>query len=220
MQLPEGIVYRTSLDAADEPRQITTSAPDDMDDSSYRITVYDEDRIVLLNRSHDLYIYNKGEEDTYFNKLSDNADGSQFSDDGKKLLFWTDNEISTYFVRKWEVQPARSENETMSITRLSDRIENVQWARDYEHVLFTNGSKIKIIEIDNRDHRNMMDILTLGGSDSSVFNNFTDGKIYFTEKNDQGQASLHSIYFPERTTFLQGIFPSFTSSAPSADTAQ
>jgi len=209
-QLPEGITYKTSLDGSGEPQQITTSTPDDMNDNSYQIIVYDEDRIIFLNKSHNLYIYNKGAEDTYFNKLSDNARGAQFSDDGKKLLFWTDKEISAYFVREWKVQPTRAENELMPITRLLDPIQNVQWTRDYEHVLFTNDNKIKMIEIDNRDHRNMFDILSLNDNSSLLVNNFTDNKLYYTEKNDDGQNALHAIYFPERTTLLQGLFPGST----------
>jgi len=124
-----------------------------------------------------------------------------------KFLFWTDKEISVYFARKWDVQPVRTENELMSITRLTDPIQNVQWTRDYEHVLFTNDNKIKMIEIDNRDHRNMMDVLSLNDNSSLLVNNFTDGRLYYTEKNDAGQNALHTIYFPERTTFLQGFFP-------------
>jgi hypothetical protein len=210
MQLPEGIVYREALDASDVPSQITSSAPDDMNDNSYQIIIYDEDRMVFLNKSRELYIYNKGEEDTYFNKLSDNANGSQFSDDGKKLLYWTNDEIFTYFVRKWEVQPLRSENELMSITRLSDEIKNVQWTRDYEHVLFTNNNNLKMIEIDNRDYRNLMDVMSLNDNDSIIVNNFSDGRLYYTEKNDQGQNTLHSVFFPEKTTLLQNLFPATT----------
>jgi len=207
-QLPEGIVYQTSFDGSDTPTQITTSGPADMNDNSYQIIVYDEDRIVFLNKSNSLYIYNKGEKDTYFRQLSNNATGSQFSDDGKKLLFWNDSEISAYFVLDWEVQPVRNENEMMQITKFSDNIGNVQWARDYEHVLFTNNKKVKLIELDNRDNRNMMDILSLNDTSSLLVNNFTDSKLYYTEKDDQGQNSLHAIYFPERTTFLQNFFPS------------
>ncbi|MEI7890951.1 MAG: hypothetical protein WCI36_03185 [bacterium] len=209
-QLPEGIVYKTNFDATDTPEQITTSGPTNMNDNSYQIIVYDEDRIVFLNKSNDLYIYNKGEVDTYFHELSNNATGSQFSDDGKKILFWNDHEISAYFVRKWEVQPSRVEDEIMPITKLSDPIGNVQWTRDYEHALFTNSNKVKLIELDKRDHRNMMDVLSLNDNSSILVNNFTDSKLYYTEKNEQGQNTLHGIYFPERTTFLQTLFPAGT----------
>lgn len=206
-QLPEGIVYRKTTDASEDPVQITSSAPNDMNDNSYRIIVYDEDRIVFLNKNRKLYLYNKGEENNYFNKISDNATGSQFSDDGKKLLYWTNNEIFVNFVRKWEVQPARAENETLSITRFSDMIKNVQWTRDYEHVLFTNDKKIKLIEIDNRDQRNLADMISLNTDDSILINNFTDGKIYYTDKNDQNQNVLHSTYFPEQTSLLETLLP-------------
>lgn len=209
-QLPEGIVYKINLNDATQAQQVTTSAPENMSDNSYKIIVYEEDRIIFLNKSHNLYIYNKGKENTYFNKLSNDAQGAQFSNDGKKLLFWTDKEIFVYFVREWEVQPVRAENELLSITRLTDPAKNVQWTSDYEHVLFTNNNKIKIIEIDNRDNRNMMDILSLNGNDSIVINNFTDGKLYYTEKNADDQKTLHSFYFPEYTTLLQGLLPGST----------
>ena len=94
----------------------------------------------------------------------------------------------------------------MPITRLLNPIQNVQWTRDYEHILFSNDNKIKMIEIDNRDHRNMMDVLTLNET-GVIVDNFTDGKLYFTDKNEQGQNVLHSIYFPKQTTLLQNLFP-------------
>ena len=202
--MTDGMVYRTNFDGTDKPDQITTESPN-MDDNSYQLIAYDEDRIVLFNKSHQLYIYNHGDEDTYLEKLSDYALGSQFSDDGKKLLFWNDREISAYFVRKWEVQPTRQENELMPITRFSDEIKNVQWTRDYEHAVFTYNRTVKCIELDNRDKRNMMDVLSLNDATSILVANFTDGKLYYTEKNDQGQNTMHAIYFPEQVTFLNRL---------------
>jgi len=201
-QLPEGIIFKTNLDGTDTPTQITTSAPSDMTDGSFQIIVYDQDRIALLNKSHDLYIYNKGETGMYFHELSNNAFGSQFSDDGKKILFWNDHEISAYFARKWEEQPTQAEDTTIAITRFSDPIQNVQWTRDYEHVLLTTDQKIKIIELDNRDKLNMMDVLSLNDDSTILVSDFADGKLYYTEKNDQGQNALHSITFPDQVSLL------------------
>ena len=178
-----------------------------MSDNSYKIIVYDEDRITFLNKNRDLYIYNKGQEKTSLKKLAGGANGSQFSDDGKKLLYWTDNEIFTYFARVWDLQPMMAEDENMSITRLSSPIKNVQWTRDYEHILFVNENKAKIIEIDNRDHRNMMDVLMINSDKPQLVDNFKDGKLYFTDKNEQDQNILYSIEFPRQTSFLQGFLP-------------
>lgn len=207
-QLPEGIVYKTNFDASDSSQQITKSPPENMNDKEYQITVYDENRIAFLNKNNGyLYIYNVGIDDLYFHKLSENARGSQFSDDGKKLLYWTDREIFTYFVRKWDVQPKRIENEKMHITSFFDEISNVQWTRDYEHVIFVNNGMMKFIEIDNRDNRNMMDIVSLKNNGSVAINNFADGKIYYTEKNEDGENYLHSMYFPEYSTLLEELLP-------------
>lgn len=203
-QLPEGIIYETEFDGS-KRKQITLSSPE-MIDPTYQIIVYDEDRIVMQNKSNNLYIFNKSKDGSYFNKLSSDAVGTQFSDDGKKLLFWSNHEISAYFVRAWDVQPARSENEIMQVTFLSDPIENVQWTRDYEHVLFTNNNRIKMIEIDKRDNRNMVDILTLNSNSALLINNFVDNKLYYTEKNDDGQNSLHAIYFPEKDNLFGNLF--------------
>jgi hypothetical protein len=206
-QLPEGIVYKTNFDGTDNPTQITRRAPDDMTDPNYQIIAYDERRLVFLNPSHELYVYNEGEKDDYFLKLSDNALGSQFSDDGKKLLYWSGNEIFAYFARNWDVQPQRSENEIMPITRYVDPITNVQWSRDYEHVIFSVDKQIKLVEIDQRDHRNLMDIISLNSDDAHAINNNADGLIYFSDTDDQGNSTLRTIEFPEKTTLLQGLFP-------------
>ena len=195
------------MEGTDSPSQITLSAPARMDDPNYQITVYDDKRISFLNNSNDLFIYNKGEIDNYFQELSSNALGSQFSDDGKKLLYWTDHEINAYFVRKWEVQPVRSENEIIQVTKYSDNISNVQWSRDYEHVIYVVNKQAKLIEIDQRDHRNLMDIFNLNSDHTQLTNNNSDGLIYFTDKDSEGIEKLNTIEFPVKTSILEGFFP-------------
>jgi hypothetical protein len=204
-QLPEGLVYKTNTDGTDTPTQITLSPPTDMNNPNYQIIVYDDDRIVFLNPENKLYIYSRGELDDYFQQLSANALSSQFSDDGKKLLFWNEHEISAYFVRKWDVQPVRNENDTLPITRYSDAISNVQWSRDYEHVIFSTGKQVKFIEIDQRDHRNLMDLFSLNADRAQITNNNSDGLIYFTDTNADGTTSLNTIEFPEKTTLMQNL---------------
>lgn len=214
-QLPEGIVYKTNFAGTDTSQQLTRTAPADMSDPSYQIIVYDDDRITFLNNNtHHLYIYNVGEIDDYFQELSSNALGSQFSDDGKKLLFWNDHEIFTYFARKWDVQPQRVENEMTPITRYTDPIQNVQWSRDYEHVIFTVDKKMKFIEIDQRDHRNLMDLLTLNSDNARVINNNSDGLIYLSDSDQNGNMTLRTIEFPEKTTILQNFGFGATAPAP------
>lgn len=202
MQLPEGIIFRNNLRGTDMPEQITLSGPSDMSDPTYQIVIYDEDRISFLNNSGVLYFYNKGESDTYSYVLSRGVKGSQFSDDGKKVLYWTDREISVYFARKWEVQPTRQENENRTITRFADVISNVQWTKDYEHILFSTGKQLKTVELDQRDLTIINDILKIEAINPQVGQNFSDGNLYYSDVDSTGKTTLFSIIFPEEDTIL------------------
>lgn len=202
MQLPEGIVYQTNLTASDTPEQITSSGPEDMSDPAYQIVVYDEDRITFLNRKGNLYMYNSGELDTYFPLLAKDAKGSQFSDDGKKVLYWNEHEISVYFAQKWEVQPTRKENERYSITRFADTIKNVQWTRDYEHAVFSVGKNVKVVDLDQRDSNIMFDVMSLNTDKTNFVQNFSDGNLYFTNIDSSNVLTIFSIIFPEKTGIL------------------
>ncbi len=201
-QLPNGIVFQTNLDGSMSPQQITTSAPSDMHDDSFRIIVYDKEKIAMKNKSNQLFIFNKTEKDEYFNKLLDNAQGLQFSNDGKKLLFWNEREILTYFTSNWEDQPLRQENDILLVTRYSQPLSNVQWSDDYEHVLFLATDKIKVTELDQRDHSNTFDVATLSQCQAKMVDNFSQDRLYFTNQNEHGENIFQSIDFPEEV----GIF--------------
>lgn len=194
------LVFRNSLDGKDEKEQITLSFPEENGAVS-RMTVYDEARITFLTNDKKLVVFNQGEQADYLKKLGENVEGSQFSDDGKKLLFWTGNEISVYFLRAWNVQPERAEDKSFSIARYSENTSNVQWFNDYEHVIFNIGHSIKISELDYRDHINCLNLPEASLDNPFVIYNSSLGKLFFTDKKDNS-TSLFSITFPEKTTFL------------------
>jgi len=200
-QLPSGVVFSLKPDSNSNPIQITTSAPSDMSDSSYQITTYDERRVALLNKSGNLSVFNDGEKEIYFRELASGVRGIQFSDDGKKLLYWNDWEIVAYYLRAWEVQPFRAENETKDITRFSEKIDNVQWSRDYEHVLFSAGGKIKIIEIDHRNQKNLTDVVDFTIAKTKIVNDSSNSKLYFIDALN-GIPLFNSIDFSETTTLF------------------
>jgi hypothetical protein len=198
---PNNLVYKTSTNGKSEPTQITSSFPDESGPAIFRVITYDDSRIALINQNKNLYIYNKADRDTYFRKIGDNVEGVHFSDDGKKMLFWTKNEISVYFTNDWKVQPVRSENDLTNITRYSDEIKNVQWFKDYEHIIFSTGKYVKIIELDPRDHRNCMDMISTDiDNPFIIYNNYLE-KMYFIDTKDDS-TSIYSIDFPEPTPIL------------------
>lgn len=202
VQRPNNLVFKINLDGKSTPIQITNYFPDSNNIFISNLIAYDNSRIVLLSKNRNLYIYNQGEHRTYFKKLGQKIRSVSFSNDGKKLLFWSQNEILVYFLHDWKVQPIRQENELENITRYSEKIKNVQWFKDYEHIIFSVGNTIKIIELDPRDHKNCMDIIKSNSKNPLVtYNGFLE-KLYFTNLQDNDQATLTSIAFPEKIPFL------------------
>lgn len=200
---PHELVYKANLDGGGNREQITSNFPDDIT-KNFRLIVYDDIRIAFLTESKDLYIFNAGEFDSYFRKLGTDIEGIQFSDDGKKLLYWTKNAMSTYYLRNWNVAPIRSENSIEDITRYSDEIKNVQWSKDYEHVIFSVGSQMKIVELDPRDHRNCMNLPKTISENPIIGYNHAQERLYFVDTKDSS-TSLYSIIFPEAIPIL-GIY--------------
>jgi len=195
------LVFKTSLDGQAEKMQLTDSFPGDIKNPNEKLIVYDEKRIVFLSSDKSLYIYNNGDQKLYFRKLADSIEGMQFSDDGKKLLYWTNNELSVYFLTNWDVQPTRSEDEVNTVTRFMSKIENVQWFKDYEHIIFNVGPQIKIVELDPRDHYVFMDIVkTASDGFIATYDNSLE-LLFFVDKKGE-QTDLYSIIFPEKTTLF------------------
>lgn len=200
-KMPTELVYKSDLEGKTEKNQITYTFPQDVAAPSERLIIYDDSRIAFISENKDLFVYNKGEKGTHFKKLASSVEGIQFSNDGKKLLYWTENEISVYFVRDWNVQPTRSENEIQTITRYAEPIRNIQWFKDYEHVIFSTGPYVKIIELDSRDQRNCMDILkTFSGNPFLTYNHSLEN-LFFTD-TIESKSDLYSIVLPEPGTIL------------------
>jgi hypothetical protein len=203
VQTPNDLVFKKNLDGSGVPDQIISTFPGSGNQDINRLTVYDDSRIAFLTPEGDLYIYNQGDHATYFKQLDSGIVDAQFSNDGKKLLFWSNYEISVYFTRDWTVQPTRSEDERQDITRYSEPITNVQWYSDYEHVIFNDGRYAKIIELDPRDHRNCLDLFNTTMESPFAIYDSSLNRIYFTDTAGQS-TSLYSITFPE-PTYLLGI---------------
>ncbi len=195
------MVYRANPDSNNSDHLQITNSPLNVNlDSKCELIAYDEKRIIFISEEK-LFIFNDGDRDEYFKELSGNVKSAQFSDDGKKLLFWNDWEIFVYFMRDWEVQPWRKEDEKREVTRFSQKIDNVQWTEDYEHVLFNVDRKIKITDIDNRYQLCFGDIVNLNIDQTKIAGDFSQNKAYFIDGN-AGISQLYSIIFPED----EGIF--------------
>jgi len=200
LKKPNNLVFKTTLDGKGNHDQITKVFPEE-GKTIVKFIAYDDGRMTFLDSEKNLYAYNQGDLQTYFKKIGTDIEGSHFSDDGKKLLFWSNNEISVYFVRIWEVEPTRSEDEIQNITRYAEKISNVQWSKDYEHIIFNTGRYVKIIELDPRDHRNCLDLIALNSENPFIrYDSYLEKMFFIDEKS--GTRYLNSIIFPEPTPLL------------------
>ena len=194
------ILFKSNLDG-ESTVQVNDSpfAEDDIGDD-VRLIVYDEARQVLISKNGDLFVHNSGNEDL-LRKIASGIQGVQFSDDGKKMLFWSSNEISVMFFRKWDVQPYRDENEIQTIIRISSPIENVFWFQDYEHIFFSAKNKIKLIELDPRDHRICLDVFKNNLDEFPAAYDSENGYDYFVKDSD-GDKKIFYFTLPEKTGFF------------------
>ncbi len=195
------ILMRSDLDG-DHIEQVNSRPFTDSDlGEKSRIIVYDESRQVLISEDGRLFVYNNGNTD-FLQKIGDGIMGAQFSDDGKKLLFWSNNEIKVIFLRQWEVQPYRSENEIQTIIRLSTPIDNVFWFSNYEHVFLSVKNKIKLIELDTRDKRICLDVLENNLEQFPAAYNIGKGYYYFVKEKDN-EKRIFYFTLPERRGFFK-----------------
>ena len=80
--------------------------------------------------------------------------------ESKKILYYNDNEIHVYFLADILVQPYKKIGDTEIITRQSQPINQATFYPNNEYIAYTTGDQIKIIELDDRDTRNTVDLLS------------------------------------------------------------
>jgi len=198
-------VWEIKNDNIDSKKQITNS-PVPIEGSDFiTLIAYDQYRIALITGQNELYVYNneKEEGEVSLEKIMDNASDIQFSDDGKKLLYWSSNEIWCLMLRKWEVQPLRKKGDRIFITRLSSPVSNVQWIEDYENIVFSNNSYIKSASIDNRHHTNIVDVLDLGYTIEDrdlIYSKSTQNAFYLNHQENKNV--LQSVLLIDKAGFL------------------
>jgi|GEM_PF-988369 len=199
-----GIIYQYNLDGSKE-NQITNSAiplGDKTHLEDTRLIAYDIYRQIVITGEKKLFLHNFGQEGEILREITADAEGVHFSNDGKKLLYWTKNLMGVYFLRKWEVQPQRRENENQEILRQLSPIGSAFWYKDYEHVIFTSENSIKIIDLDPRGGRIIENITQTKSSDFFATYNHSDNLLLFNDMSGDKMA-LFGFYFPQKSNFFE-----------------
>jgi len=193
-----GLIYEKNNKGTNNGKQLSSSSINVSSGENFRLIAYDKDRIAIISQDKDFYLFNKNDENAEkISKLKEGIIGMHFSNDGKKMIFWNNNEIFVYFVRKWETQPSREEGQSFNIVHFSKKIENVGWFRDYEHIVFNVGNTIKIAELDHRSLRNIYDLFKLNNEESKITYTVRENNIFFIDAENNSKNSLYSISLEE-----------------------
>ena len=142
---PSYILYKTDETNSFQEQISLTPLPENQE---YEIIVSNNQQIAILSDNNKLYIFNKETRD--FELIKENVQQAQFSNDNQKLLYHTPNEIWVYDL-----------DNNKLITRLSQKIEQAIWYETNQHIIFLVNGKIKIVELDDRDERNIIDLIEI-----------------------------------------------------------
>ena len=134
------IFYSSDLNGTDKKQLGINPLPTA---TNYQIFNNNND-FLALTASGELYWLNR--QDNNFLKIAANVKKAEFSSDSKKILYYNDNEIHVYFLE--------------DITRQSQPINQATFYPNNEYIAYTTGDQIKIIELDDRDTRNTVDLLS------------------------------------------------------------
>lgn len=121
----------------------------------------------ILNCKEGIYLV---EEKGTFRKIKEENYSIVFSPDFKKAGIFDKHNIFILFLKEKYSQPQREKGELAFLTRFNEEIKNLYWYNG-NYLIFSVGKKIKITEIDNRDHLN---IYSLG--------EFKDPEIFWSPK--------------------------------------
>lgn len=183
IQKPSYILYKTNLTGAIQ-EQISLSP---LIKNDYQIFISPNQNLAVLDNQGELYIFNYNKK--IFENLAGNIKRAQFSKDNKKLLYYSPSEIWVYYLENNLIQPFKKAGEKELITRLSQEIRQAIWYPETnEHLVFSVGSFIKIIELDGRDIRNIIDFLE-AETKQITYNQETEA-LYFIEEEKLYKTSL------------------------------
>jgi hypothetical protein len=72
------------------------------------------------------------------------------SPDGNKGVWLNNREIWVKWLKDTDYQPARKAGDTELVARFSQKISDIQWYKDSDHLIASVGGLLEFIEIDNR----------------------------------------------------------------------
>ncbi len=140
---------------------------------NYRIIARD-DQFMVIGQNNDLYLLNRNSD--IFEKIASQINDAIFSGDGKKIIYWNNNEIWILYLEDILIQPYKKAGDKELITRHSQKISQVIFYPNNEYLTYVIGDQIKIIELDGRDQRNVIEFIN--AKNPQIYFSYQDNYFY------------------------------------------
>jgi len=141
---------------------------------NYRIIAHDN-QFMVIGQNNDLYLFNRNS--ALFEKIASQITNAIFSGDGKKIIYWNNNEVWIVYLEDILIQPYKKAGDKELITRHSQKISQVIFYPNNEYLAYVIGDQIKIIELDGRDKRNVIEFIT--AKNPQIYLSYQDGYFYY-----------------------------------------
>jgi len=141
---------------------------------NYRIIAHDN-QFMVIGQNNDLYLFNRNS--ALFEKIASQITNAIFSGDGKKIIYWNNNEVWIVYLEDILIQPYKKAGDKELITRHSQKISQVIFHPNNEYLAYVIGDQIKIIELDGRDRRNVIEFIT--AKNPQIYLSYQDGYFYY-----------------------------------------
>jgi len=169
---PSQILYKTNKEGSFREQISSTPLPWG---HQYRVFASSNEQIALLDEEGQLCLLNPKTKE--FDSINQNVQGLEFSNNNRRLLYYTSSEI---WIHHLGGSDEIAESKEL-VTRLSQEIKQAIWYKTNEHIIFSIEGNIKIVELDSRGDRNIISITESQAQEIAY--SARDEKLYFIQNN-------------------------------------
>ncbi len=175
-----GVLFKADLDTS----SFEKIAEFPLFKSEENITII-SDKLIMLGEK--LYLFES--EANIFKNIGTQVESYIFSENKEKFLFKTNNTIKIIWLEKSTDDIFRNKYEIETIASYPNNIiKNIAWFTETnKHIIFVLDNKIKIAELYNSNHRNIMNIISSLEKPEIFFNKYNNYLYILSEQN------LHKI---------------------------
>lgn len=173
-------IYKTHFDNPSVKEQVSFAPISFSAEKEAEIIISPQEKIAVVTGEKKLFILDNNGIPVY---LDGGVEAAKFSQNDQDLLYNSDFEIFTYSVQN---------DSRQLVTRLSQKVKNVAWYNDYNHIWFANGNILKNIESDSRSSRNVYDFLNFASEPKQIFYDNVSNAVYY-DQAENGKLSIYRV---------------------------